>query len=141
MDQDFGHLPPSFPLPLSTLSPHSSFSQPPPQFTLAGRPKQNYRLSAQYIDVNPEPLRPFEEELEDEQPTAALPCLRLIVRNLLRTATNSFGLLREYIYWLPLILTPLFPKWTFTELEEQILYLFCHNLHPLFIEMNQLKCL
>ena len=100
MDQDFGHLPPSFPLPLSAPSPPSSFSQPPPQleFTLAGRPKWNYWLPAQYIDVNPEPLRPFEEELEDEQPTAALPCLRLIVRNRLQTATNSFGLLREYLY-------------------------------------------
>jgi hypothetical protein len=99
MDQDFELSPPSFPLPLSTPPPPSSFSQPPPQFTLAGRPKRNYRLPAQYIDVNPEPLRPFEEELEeDEQPTAALPRLRLIVRNRLRTATNSFGLLREYLY-------------------------------------------
>ena len=51
-----------------------------------------------YIDVNPEPLRLFEEELEDEQPTAALLCLRLIVRNRLWTVTNSFGLLQEYLY-------------------------------------------
>ena len=94
MDQDIELSPPSFPLPLSTPPPPSSFSHPPPQFTLAGRPKRNYRLPARYQDVNPEPLRPLEEE--DEQP--ALPPLRLIVPNRLRTATNSFGLLREYLY-------------------------------------------
>ena len=37
-------------------------------------------------------------EEEHEQPTAAFPCLCLIVRNRLQTATNSFGLLREYLY-------------------------------------------
>jgi hypothetical protein len=89
--------PPSSPPPLSTPPPPSSFSQPPPlQFTQAGRPKRNYRLLAQYEDVIPEPLQPLEEE--DEQPTAALPRLHLIVRNGLRTVTNSFGLLREYLY-------------------------------------------
>jgi hypothetical protein len=82
-------------VPLSTPPPPSSFSLSPPQFTQAGRPKRNYRLPARNEDVNPEPLRSLEEE--DEQPTAALPRLCLIVRNLLRTATNSFGLLREYI--------------------------------------------
>jgi hypothetical protein len=96
MDQDFELSPPSFPLPLSTPPPPSSFSQPPPQFTRTGRSKRNYRLPARYEDVNPEPLRPLEEE--DEQPTSALPRLRLVVRNRLRTATNSFGLLREYLY-------------------------------------------
>ena len=95
MDEDFGHLPPSFPLPPSTPPPPSSFSKPPPQFTLASRLKGSYRLPARYIDINPEPLRPLKEE--DEQPTAALPCLRLIVRNRLQTPTNSFGLLREYL--------------------------------------------
>src|ERR1700719_2805045 len=98
MDPDIELSPPSssFPLPLSPPPP-SSFSQSPPQFTQAGRPKRNYRLPARYEDVNPEPLRPLEEE--DEQPTAAaLPRLRLIVRNRLLTAPNSFGLLREYLY-------------------------------------------
>ena len=42
---------------------------------------------------------------------------------------------------LPLILTPLFAKRIFTELEELIPCLFCHRLRPLFIEMNQWKCL
>jgi hypothetical protein len=100
MDQDFGVVEPSlpsFPLPISTPPPRSSpLQSPPPQFTEAGRPKRNYRLPAHYEDVNPEPLRPLNEE--DEQPTAMLPHLRLIVRNRLRTAMNSFGLLREYLY-------------------------------------------
>jgi len=80
---------------LSTPPPPLSFSQRPPQSTQAGRPKRNYRLPARYEDVNPEPLRSLEGE--DEQPTVALPPLCLIVRNRLRTATNSFGLLREYL--------------------------------------------
>ena len=100
MDQDFGvvePLPPSFPLPVSTPPRQSPpLQSPPPQFTEAGRPKRNYRLPARFEDVNPEPLRPLDEE--DEQPTAVLPRVRLIVRNRLRTATNSFGLLREYLY-------------------------------------------
>ena len=95
MDQDLSL--PSFPLPLSTPPLPLSFSQRPlPQFTQTGRPKRNYRLPARYEDVNPEPLRPLEEE--EEQPTAALPRLRLFVRNRLRTATNTFNLLREYLY-------------------------------------------
>ena len=96
MDQDFDFIEPSplsLPLPTSTPPPPS---QPPPQFTQAGRPKRNYQLPARYEDVNPEPLRPL--EAENEQPTAVLPRLRLIVRNRLRTAANSFGLLREYLY-------------------------------------------
>jgi Plavaka transposase len=93
MGQDFERSPPLFPLPSSTPPP-SSFSQSPPQFTPAGRSKRNYRLPARYEDVNPEPLRPLEEE--DKQ--SALPPLRLIIHNRLRTATNSFGLLREYPY-------------------------------------------
>ena len=95
MDQDFGvvePLPPSFPLPVSTPPRQSPpLQSPPPQFTEAGRPKRNYRLPARFEDVNPEPLRPLDEE--DEQPTAVLPHVRLIVRNRLQTATNSFGLL------------------------------------------------
>ena len=100
MEQDFGIVelsPPPSLLPISTPPPRSSPSQsPPPQFTQSGRPKRNYRLPARYEDVNPEPLLPLNEE--DEQPTAIIPRLRLIVRNQLRTASNSFGLLREYLY-------------------------------------------
>ena len=96
MYQDFDMIEPSplsLPLPTSTPPPPS---QPPPQFTRAGRPKRNYQLPARYKDVNPEPLRPLEAEIE--QPTAVLPCLCLIVCNRLWTAANSFGLLREYLY-------------------------------------------
>jgi len=100
MDQDYGALEPSesapsFLLPISTPPRRSS---PPLQFTQAGRPKRIYRLPARYKDVNPQPLPPLNEELEDKQPTATIPRLCLIVRNRLRTATNSFGLFREYRY-------------------------------------------
>ena len=106
MDQDFGvpePLLPSFPQPTSTPPPRSPpLSPPPPSLTHAGRPKHNYRLPARYEDINPEPLEPLGEDSEDEQPTkqptTVLPRLCLIVRNRLRTATNSFGLLREYLY-------------------------------------------
>jgi Plavaka transposase len=96
MDQDFSAIEP-LPLSFPALStpPPSSFSQPPPQFLQAGRPKWNYRLPGRYEDVNPQPLPPIEE---DHLPTAVLSHLCLIVRNPLRTATNSFGLLREYLY-------------------------------------------
>ena len=88
-------LPPSFPLCLSTPPPPSSFSQPPHQFMQAGQLKPNYWLPAWYEDVNPEPLWPLKE---DEQPSAALLC-PLIIHSQLQTATNFFGLLREYLYF------------------------------------------
>lgn len=103
MDQDVG-IPepflPSFSQPTSTPPPPSPPPlPPPPSLTHAGRQMRNYRLPARYEDINPEPLQPLEPlEKEDEQPTAVLPHLRLIVRNRLRTATNCFGLLREYLY-------------------------------------------
>ena len=96
MDQDFGFAEPlspsvSQPTTPTLLPPLSPSQPPPPPLTQAGRPKWKYRLPARYEDVNPEPLQPLEEE--DEQPFVVLPRLRLIVRNRLRTATNSFGLL------------------------------------------------
>ena len=97
MNYDSGAIelsPPSFPLCLSTPPPPSSFSQPPPQFMQAGQLKPNYQLPAQYEDVNPEHLRPLKEY---EQPSAAL-LHPLIIHNRLWTATNFFGLLREYLY-------------------------------------------
>ncbi|KAF8958622.1 hypothetical protein BDZ97DRAFT_1923519 [Flammula alnicola] len=104
MDQDFTlaldpHIPvspgpgPSSPLPLPILEPTRP---PPPQLTQAGRPMRNYRQPARYIDVNPKPLTPLDDE--PEVPTAVLPRVRLIVRNRLRTSLNSFCLLREYLY-------------------------------------------
>lgn len=117
MDQDFSVVessmrpPPSksgsLLLPISTPPPGpppprlSPSQSPPPQFTQAGRLKRNYRLPARYEDVNPDPLMPLNHDEEDEQPmqpTSIIPRLRLIVRNRLRTAANSFGLLREYLY-------------------------------------------
>ena len=80
-------VPPLPPLPLPL---------PPPQLTQAGRPMRNYKQPARYIDINPEPLRSLDEE--PPLPTSILPRVVLIVRNRLRTATNSFNLLREYLY-------------------------------------------
>jgi len=81
---------PPLPLPLP----------PPPQLTQAGRPMRNYKQPARYIDINPEPLRTLDRFLDEEPPppTSILPRVVLIVRNRLRTATNSFNLLREYLY-------------------------------------------
>jgi hypothetical protein len=75
--------PPPPPLPL------------PPPLTQAGRPMRNYKQPARYIDINPEPLRPLDKP---PPPTSILPRVVLIVRNRLRTAANSFNLLREYLY-------------------------------------------
>ena len=72
---------------------------PPPlphPLTQAGRPMRNYKQPARYIDINPEPLPPLGEEPPPS--TSILPRIVLIVRNRLRTATNSFNLLREYLY-------------------------------------------
>ncbi|KAF5316669.1 hypothetical protein D9619_006659 [Psilocybe cf. subviscida] len=77
MDHDFNAFelsPPLFPQPIST-PPRPSPPSPPPQLTQAGRPKRKERRPARYLDVNPEPLAPVEE---DEQPSALLPRLRLI---------------------------------------------------------------
>ena len=77
-------LPPEPPLP------------PPPPLMQAGWPMQNYRQPAQYIDINPEPLQPLNEE--PPPPMSILPCIVLIVCNQLWTAANSFNLLCEYLY-------------------------------------------
>ena len=89
---------PSIPLPNPIEEP--SLPPPPlphpPPLTQAGRPMRNYKQPARYIDINPEPLRPLDEE--PPPPTSLLPRVVLIVRNRLRTATNSFNLIREYLY-------------------------------------------
>ena len=106
------------------------YSQPPPQFMQAGQLKLNYQLPARYWAfaatwgrwaAKCSIIMPF------NRPQSTVDChkfLWLVVR-----------------IPLPLIPTLLFPKRTFTELEELILCLFCHHLHPLFMEMNQSKFL
>ena len=90
--------PPSIPLPQPIEEP--SLLPPllplPPRLTQAGRPVRNYKLPARYIDINPEPLQPLDEE--PPPPTSLLPRVVLIVCNRLRTAANSFNLIREYLY-------------------------------------------
>ena len=89
----------SFPLPNPIegpfLPPPPPLSPPPP-LTQAGRPMRNYKQPARYIDINPEPLRPLNEEPPPS--TSILPRIVLTVHNQLRTAANSFNLLREYLY-------------------------------------------
>jgi hypothetical protein len=91
---------PSIPLPNPIGGP--SMPPPPPPLppplplTQAGRPMRNYKQPARYIDINPEPLQPLNEEPPPS--TSILPRIVLIVRNRLRTAVNSFHLLREYLY-------------------------------------------
>ena len=92
---------PSIPLPNPIEEPSLPSPPPPPPpppypLTQAGRPKRNYRQPARYIDLNPEPCQPLEEE--PPPPTSILPRVILIVRNRLRTAANSFNLFREYLY-------------------------------------------
>ncbi|KAF8156767.1 hypothetical protein B0H34DRAFT_789464 [Crassisporium funariophilum] len=69
---------------------------PVTQLTQAGRPMRNYKQPARYLDLNPEPLRSLDKELLT--PITILPRVTLIVRNRLRTAVNSFNLLRQYLY-------------------------------------------
>ena len=90
---------PSIPLPQPIEEPPlppPSVLPLPPRLTQAGRPMRNYKQPARYIDINPEPLRPLDEE--PPPPTSLLPRVVLIVRNRLRTAANSFNLIREYLY-------------------------------------------
>ena len=73
-----------------------SDSEPPPTgLTTSGRPQRNHQLPARYRDMVPEPLIPLERPPENRAP---LPRVILIVRDRLRTAANSFGLLREYLH-------------------------------------------
>jgi hypothetical protein len=97
VDQEGRSKSPSIPLPnpIEELPSPPPLPLPPP-LTRAGRPMRNYKQPARYIDINPEPLRPLDEE--PPPPTSILPRVVLIVRNRLRTATNSFNLLREYLY-------------------------------------------
>ena len=140
MDQEFGIIelpPPSFPLPLSTPPPPSSSSQPtPPQFLQAGWPKGNYRLPARYEDSLCGRLRKKTSSQLQHYPI----CIWLCTIDC-RLPQIPLAYCKNTLTGLPLILTPLFPKRTFTKLEGLILYLFSHHPHPLFIEMNQSKCL
>lgn len=84
-------IPPSPPLPpLPPLPPPS-----PPRVTASGRPARNYHLPARYQDILPEPPLPATET--EPEPTLVWRVL-LIVRNHFQTATNNFGLWRDYLY-------------------------------------------
>ena len=102
--------PPSHPpslIPLSPpplLNPCFPSSQPrpasPPPSPQSGRPLRTRRLPARYQDIYPEPPLPAASS-DSSLPAAAvrvLPRVTFIVRNPFKTAPNSFGLWKEYLY-------------------------------------------
>ena len=67
---------------------------PPSPLTQAGRPMRNYKQPARYIDINPEPLRPLNEEPPPS--TSILPLMRSLTAECEPTTTNfSFFYERE----------------------------------------------
>jgi hypothetical protein len=86
---DAEHPAPSTPFPLRPPLPH-------PTLSTTGRPQRSHQLPARYRDILPEPPQPA--ALPPSEDTATVPRVSLIVRNQFRTATNSFGLWKEYMY-------------------------------------------
>ena len=76
-------LPPSLPLPRPSLSK-------------SGRPQRTHQFPARYRDTLPEP--PLPAVSTPTEATSIVPRISLIVRNPFRTAENSFGLWKEYMY-------------------------------------------
>ena len=141
MDQEFGELlPPSFPLPLSTPPPPSSSSQPiPPNSRKQADQKRiiSCLLNMRTLILS---LCSCSRKKTSSQLQHYPVCVWLCTINC-RLPQIPLAYCENTLTGLPLILNPLFPKRTFTELEGLILYLFGHHPHPLFIEMNQSKCL
>lgn len=72
-------------------------SSSPPALTKSGRPQRHYRLPARYEDITPEgPARIPQPVSTAPAPTPSIRRVILHVRDLLRTGTNRFGILREY---------------------------------------------
>jgi len=94
---------PSLPLPPCPASPRPALSQ-------SGRPLRNHRLPARYQDIYPEPPHPAASSsspptfqsvtspIPGPSETAVVQRVTLIVRNRFRTAPNTFGLWKEYLY-------------------------------------------
>jgi hypothetical protein len=80
-------LPLHHPLPLPL--PHPSLSK-------SGRPQRTHQFPARYQDVLPEPPPPAAST--HPEPISIVPRVSLIVRNPFRTAVNSFGLWKQYMY-------------------------------------------
>ena len=94
---------PSFPdnldigedMPLPVSSPPSP--PLPPQLTATGRPHRNAPLPKRYQDLPPQPPAPAPQP-EPEPQAPLLQRVVLIVHNRLKTASNAFGVWREYLY-------------------------------------------
>jgi hypothetical protein len=88
-------------LPLRPSSDVASLSAPPrpdvPRLTQSGRPRRDYRLPQRFHDILPEPptSTPAPSILELQEGNASRRVL-LIVRDRLITASNSFGIWRDY---------------------------------------------
>ena len=76
--------------------PQPSSSLPRPTLSTSGRPQRTHQLPARYRDILPEPPRPAAST--PLEVTHTITRVSLIVRNPFRTATNSFGLWKEYLY-------------------------------------------
>ena len=93
------NLPPLLSPPLPPPQPGPSS---PPPLSQSGRPTRMHRLPARYQDTYPEPPCPTASSCSDpsypETAVRVVPRITLIVRNPFRTASNSFGLWKEYMY-------------------------------------------
>ncbi|KII95409.1 hypothetical protein PLICRDRAFT_48393 [Plicaturopsis crispa FD-325 SS-3] len=78
---------------------HPSILSPaPPLLTQSGRPARTHRLPARYMDNLPEPPVPVARQAAAHNPHPVITRVTLYVRDTIRTALNSFGILREYPY-------------------------------------------
>ena len=77
---------------------HPSHPLPHPTLSKSGCPQRARQLPARYLDILPEPPQSA-VSIPTEATSIVLPArVSLIVRNRFRTAENSFGLWKEYLY-------------------------------------------
>lgn len=71
----------------------SSQPLPPPRLPGSGRPRRAYALPRRYQDLLPEPPAPAQRPSEPVHRRVTF-----IVRNYFKSAVNTFGIFREYLY-------------------------------------------
>src|SRR6266581_942341 len=95
------------PLPTPSFPPRQSGPASPRPLPLSqsGRPLRVHRLPARYQDIYPEAPHPAASSSSspaaattDPSETAVIQRVTLVVRNRFRTAPNTFGLWKEYLY-------------------------------------------
>ncbi|KAL0057051.1 hypothetical protein AAF712_016321, partial [Marasmius tenuissimus] len=93
--------PPSPPPPIPGPEPQSPprLPMPPPMLRPSGLPERTRRLPKRFRHDDPLPeAAPAVPSPSDSAVPSRLPRIRLIIRDTLRTLTNKFGLLREYLH-------------------------------------------